>query len=906
MKILLTLALSMLCLLTPLAAQNTMPSLLDNANAGTEFVFSMPPCYNQGGNDNKIVVYVSSPYATEVKIEVPGRGIVKTQRTVPNDVIFFSLSPAEAQPFNKSPNQTAPSQDVYVGAAVVVTSKEPIVAYAVTRFQFTTDAIMLTPTSALGTEYVVGSMADMSAMYPGLNLPSEVTVAATADDTKVFFTLGGNALTTANNGMKAGQTRSYTLRKGDVVAISSVTAEGDVSGSYVRSTKPVSVVSGNQCANVPTSIRWCDYIVSAETPISAWSTRYHYPQLMERNQNSWMKIFAASNQTNVRRNGEDFGLIETGRGGVSGVGYLEGQAMDGEQQPIVFTADKPISIKVFNPGQELDNRTSDPYAIQLVPVDQYVNYVWFNAPGVAQQSFAQNWISLIYVVDDNGTLPGDLELGMVESGVIEWVRIVDVYGSEPGAIFPSIGDGKTWAEKRLALPDPSGVYAVRSASEPFTVYSYGADNYDTYGFRTGARMVDLVSDDTLPPHNEFQTSDGLLRSGRINDVAEQGDPSGLAAIRVIPETRENFTLEIDDFVPGTIDGVQWTASVQNAQNNGRVVLAMIDRRGNTELLELTYEPEKETNLDVTPEFDFGTTIEGEVKEATITIVNTSDSDPVVIESIELTDGAVGFELVGVPTLPYSLAAGGTLELTARWTAGEPGNFSDVLLISTVGKPVAGYTVLKAYTAPTGLTFVDRDFFRVEIGEVVYGTGWINNNGEVDANIIAIDDPTDDAFRIIRYSGDISSVPGSLESGGTGGVDFEFTPTEEREYTATVTVRYQFGQQPEQIGTINLIGEGFGSISNVAEVPNIFGASITAQPNPTSRFTTLNFELPTPQLVAVRVFDLRGNVVFKLPSQAFESGVNALELDLATLASGTYYCQLEARGAQTTLPILVRR
>ncbi len=906
MKMLLTLVLSMLCLSTPLAAQNTMPSLLDNANAGTEFVFSMPPCYEQGGNDNHIVIYVSSPYATEVKVEIPGRGVVKTQRTVPNDVIYFSLSPAEAQPFNKSPNQVAPAQDLYTGAAVIVTAKEPIVAYAVTRFQFTSDAIMLTPTSALGTEYVVGSMADMSSMYPGFNLPSEVTIAATAEDTRVFFTLGGNALTTANNAMKAGDTRSYTLNKGDVIAISSVTAEGDVSGSYVRSTKPVSVVSGNQCANVPTSIRWCDYIASAETPISAWSTSYHYPQLMERSQNSWMKIFAADDQTNVRRNGEPFGLIESGRGGVSGVGFLEGQALDGEQQPIVFTADKPISIKVFNPGQELDNRTSDPYAIQLVPVDQYVNYVWFNAPGVAQLSFAQNWVSLIYVVDDNGTLPDDLELGMVDGGVIEWVSIADVYGSAPGSIFPSIGDGKTWAEKRLALPDPSGVYTIRSASEPFTVYSYGAEDYNTYAFRTGARMIDLESVDALPPQNEWLASGGLLRSGRIIDVADQGDPSGLAAIRIIPETRENFKLEIDDFVPGTIDRVQWTASVQNASQNGRVVLAMIDRRGNTELLELTYAPEEETNLDVTREIDFGKTVEGDVKEAKITIVNTSDSDPVVIESIELTDGALGFELVGRPTLPYSLAAGGTLELTARWTAGETGNFSDILLIGTAGKPVAGYTVLKAYTAPTGLTFVDRDFFRIEIGETIYGTGWINNEGEVDADIIAIDDPTDDAFSIIRYTGAINSVPGTLDAGATGGVDFEFAPTEAREYTATVAVRYRFGQQPEQLGTIKLIGEGFGEPSDVAETPKIFGASISAQPNPTPRFTTLNFDLATPQRVAVRVFDLRGNVVFNMPSQACASGVNTLELDLAALASGTYYCRLEAGGARTTLAILVRR
>ena len=909
MKSLLTLLLMTLCVLTPMAAQNTMPSLLDNANAGTEFVFSMPPCYEQGGNDNHIVIYVSSPYETEVQVRVPGRGVVKTQRTVPNDVIFFRLSPAEAQPFNKSPNQVAPPQDIYTGAAVIVTSGAPIVAYAVTRFQFTSDAIMLTPTSAQGLEYVVGSMADMSGMYPGFNLPSEVTVAATANDTKVFFTLGGNAATKANNAMTPGQTRTYTINKGDVIAISSISTEGDMSGSYIRATKPVSVVSGNQCANVPTSIRWCDYIASAETPMAAWSNVYHYPQLMERSQNSWMKIFAAGDQTTIMRNGEPFGLIEKGKGGVSGVGFLDGQAMAGEQQPIVFTADNPISIKVFNPGQEIDNRTTDPYAVQLVPVDQYVNYVWFNAPGVAQLSFDKNWVSIIHVVDEDDKISDDLEMGVVKNGDIEWVRIADIFGSAPGAIFPSIGDGKTWAEKRIELPDASGAYAIRSAGEPFAAYSYGASNYDTYAFRTGARMIDLGSVDALPPQNEMVTAAGVRLSGRIHDVTDQGEPSGLAAIRVIPETLENFELDIDEFVPGTVENINWIAAVQNTVENGRVVLAMIDRRGNTELLEITYAPEEETNLDVTREIDFGTTIAGDVKEEAITIVNMSDSEPVVIELIELSDGTTGFDLVDLPDLPYSLAPVGgenTLRVTARWTAGDVGNFSDLLLITTAGKPTAGYTTLKAYSAVVGLTFTDRDFFRVEVGETLFGSGWITNNGEVEAKILAIDDPSDPAFRIIRFTGGLDAVPGVLAAGATGVIDCEFIPTEAREYTATVKVHYQFGAQPEKVGTITLTGEGFGEPSDVADAVDVFGASFTAQPNPTARFTTLNFNLTKPQSVTVSVYDLRGNAVFKMPARAFNAGPGSLELDLAGLASGTYYCRLDAGGAQTTLSILVRR
>ncbi len=892
---------------SPLTAQNNMPSLLDNANAGTEFYFSMPPAYEQGGNDNQIVIYVSSAYEANVKLSIPGRGVLKEKVTTPGDVIFFSLSPGEAQPFNKVPSQTAPAQEIYEDVAVHLTSNKPIIAYCVTRFSFTSDGAILMPNAALGTEYVIGSMADMTELFPSLNLPSEVTVTAIANNTTVWFTVGGTNKTKTTNGMGAGDTREFELNKGDVLAISTLNQGGDLSGSYVRSTKPVCVMSGNQCANVPIDNRWCDYIVSNEPPLHTWSKVYHFPQLSPREQNSWMKIVAAEDNTTVLRNGAAYGTLEFGKGGRATRGYLEGQAMDGEQQPIVFSADKPISVKFFNPGQELDGLTSDPFSIQITPVDQYVNFVWFCTPGVAQLSFSKNWLSIVHAADANDEVSEDLEIGWFVDGELKWRKVRDAFGSAPGGFFAPIGDGKSWAEKRIELPDPAGVYALRSFGDPFAAYSYGAQDYDTYGFRTGARMNDQTVSDTEPPQNVFVADRGPQQSGSIQD---QG--AGIAAVRPVPEEVVNMQVEVAEFLPGTKESVNWTASVVDPGQPAAAVIAVIDRRGNVSTFDVEYSVEDRAPVEITPvALEFGETIAADVVERVVTITNTQPAAQLTIVSIRLAAALPQFEIANLPALPFVLAPAGeegsSLDLTVRFTGDGVGEFQEQLEVTAAGEPVNATCDLNATTAASELSLAaTTDFGAVTVGLPSKRTVSFDIDSPVAAEILSVSAPDHAAFRIEGFSGALQSVPGTIGAGAAAGITFEFTPTTLEAYSATVDVEYTFGQQEPRITTLTLQGEGRGTTSSVDENPEILSPLITADPNPASLQTSLSFELLQPRTVAVTLYDLRGIAVLTVQPRLYDAGVNALELDLAGLSVGTYYCRLDAQDAVATLPILVRR
>jgi hypothetical protein len=65
------------------------------------------------------------------------------------------------------------------------------------------------------------------------------------------------------------------------------------------------------------------------------------------------------------------------------------------------------------------------------------------------------------------------------------------------------------------------------------------------------------------------------------------------------------------------------------------------------------------------------------------------------------------------------------------------------------------------------------------------------------------------------------------------------------------------------------------------------------PNPFNPTTTIRFTLPASQFVTLRVFDIVGNEVATLVDGRKSSGSHVVEFDGAGLASGIYFCRLEA-------------
>ena len=213
-----------------------LPKLLGGNNLGKEFWFTVPPCFeDEGGEANFVRVFVTSSVKTKVTIEIQGRGYLSVQYTVPNDVIMFTITPIQAQPYSKNGHDPYVKEQIYDSAGIHVYADKPVIVYAVVRYHYTSDGWMCIPVSSAGKEYIVsGYKVDpmFNAIW-GYKLPSTCGVVAPYDSTRVKFKMGGNESSKTAGGMKPGDSTEFVLNKGDVWMVSTNSDNGDLSGSKI-------------------------------------------------------------------------------------------------------------------------------------------------------------------------------------------------------------------------------------------------------------------------------------------------------------------------------------------------------------------------------------------------------------------------------------------------------------------------------------------------------------------------------------------------------------------------------------------------------------------------------------------------------------------------------------------------
>ena len=83
-----------------------------------------------------------------------------------------------------------------------------------------------------------------------------------------------------------------------------------------------------------------------------------------------------------------------------------------------------------------------------------------------------------------------------------------------------------------------------------------------------------------------------------------------------------------------------------------------------------------------------------------------------------------------------------------------------------------------------------------------------------------------------------------------------------------------------------------SVDGPSVVPLVF-ALHQNYPNPFNPSTTIRFSLPTPELVSLKIFDIRGRLVSVLADRKMPAGEYAIDFDARSLASGRYFYRLVA-------------
>ncbi|MEJ7727620.1 MAG: IgGFc-binding protein [Polyangiaceae bacterium] len=148
----------------------------------------------------------------------------------------------------------------------------PIYGIAVGCFSFSNDASLLLPSTALTNNYRVTAYKG----WPTANIGGYAAVTATADDTQVtVYTsstasvlAGGPVSNTGPNG-----TATFVIDAGDVVQLLSPPT-GDLSGTLIQSNKPVQVITGMPCTQMPEGVQACDHIEESVFPAETLGKHY--------------------------------------------------------------------------------------------------------------------------------------------------------------------------------------------------------------------------------------------------------------------------------------------------------------------------------------------------------------------------------------------------------------------------------------------------------------------------------------------------------------------------------------------------------------------------------------------------------------------------------------------------------
>lgn len=711
-----------------------LPKIMGATNMGTDFWLTIPPCYEVSTGNNFIKLFVAAKSATHVTLEVAGKKVKIEKDVQPNSYVEFNLTPSDGQCYLHKPDKTPPSEKVYKQNAINIYSDNPVIVYCAVRYLSISDGFLVLPVEILGNEYLASSYGDMGALYLG-NYPSEVGIVSPYNQNKVNFTMGGNTVSKTAGGLKPGESVTDTLNKGDVWMFSSFGYEGDLTGSRIKSSLPVAVVSGNFCTNIPTSNKYCDYTAEMDLPTYIWGKTYHIPIIYGRKYASIIRIFPKIPETTIYRDGAIVAKLPES-GGLLGKGWIEMRyvPMGESKRPVVFTADKPIGITLCNTGALEDGDpmpNSDPFTMALLPIESYSDSITLVTPGIKGGSgFEKNYLDVIYETDEDGEMPDDMMFGsLIENELVFEMLKVKFPSTDERFIYDI--NGRKFSIKNISLA-ASGMYSIKS-SKPFAVYSYGFNACDSYGFPSGLVSGNEENADRQKPVPSWTMEcTGSVIDGYVIDKPDiDFARSNISAI-YLGTGSFNYKLTTSKIESNLTKEAQWQIEVINKNLPSKAIVEFWDGSGNdTSIIIQNKMSALKIDRDIV---DFGNLYPDSVYYENIILSNNSN-EPIILTEIELKNSSSGFSTKEL-ALPITIEPGKYIETYIKFQSHAVGSYSDTLIIGDGCVSLYKARMTANIVEPV-IAVNDINFGNVLAGEQYIKTFTITNYSKIDIEITGL-------------------------------------------------------------------------------------------------------------------------------------------------------------------------
>jgi hypothetical protein len=356
------------------------------------------------------------------------------------------------------------------GAAYRLRSNRPVVVYQFsplpfqwvegdhTWFSASNDASLLLPANALGKDYRVASWP----VFEKISHPGLMAVTATEDNTTI--TVHSKARVEAGGAGAAideGSDATYVLEQGDVLEL--FTYSGDFTGSGVSADKPVQVIGGHFCTQVPMDKYACDRLEESMLPVATLGQSYHVsaPELpaLPDGKVQIVRFIAVEDSTAIELDPAGDGPYQLAAAG----DFLE---LPASAADYTVHSDKKLLVVQYMTAQSMGGLSGDPAMATAVPVEQYRTGYRFLTP----VDYDTSYVNVVAPASSTIKLDGQTITG-----------------------FSPVGSSDYHVKRVLIEDNETGKHVI-TGDEPFGISVYGYGKHTSYWYPGGLDLEPVVID----------------------------------------------------------------------------------------------------------------------------------------------------------------------------------------------------------------------------------------------------------------------------------------------------------------------------------------------------------------------------------------------------------------------------
>ncbi|MBS1904152.1 MAG: IgGFc-binding protein [Bacteroidetes bacterium] len=629
------------------------------------------------------------------------------------------------------------------------------------------------PTVGWGTSYVVAGY-EAYLLDPSIaDLPSEFIVVASQDNTNIQITPTWDIRQDGFPSVVAhpkGQTFNVTLNRGECMQFQSVTPnpgdDPDLTGTIVVGDKPVGMIGGSVCPNIPAPDPACDHVLDMMQPIRTWSNHYFSVPFRGRQYGGDLFLVVGTKPGQVIfRNGNQAAILTSAfdHFWIYDITEASEWTSDTAFQLVQYIE----SANHLAPSSQKKN-VGDPASVVVNPIDQFGSRIIFQIPqlggtlGNGEPDFT-NYVNFI--------LPASHESKTTMDG-----RQLNAIPGTSIKRFPFGASGWEAIQLSYTTAGAGGGNHVVASDTGVGVYLYGYTDYDSYAWAGALGIRSANSLDTLPP---IADTTGACFCAHISVRDDRTGDSKLNSIVI--DSAFNMTFNRD---ANFIDGVGTSQSyydicVTDSSQEAYVSVTSFDLAGNATTVVSTFKP---STVDFEPcPFVLSSPSVGVAVYGYDTLVNTgSFSDNAysfIGTNLKLLRGNQGFVIdsVGADGL---IPPGGKRIIKIKFTAPVATGVSDTIEIFD-GCQYARCTLLgSGGAAEFNVPPIHFDCIIPDSTGYLTKCQIINtSSGSIQVTSITLDDNVHFKFDPTLPGNSLPiTVPGTGTLGGVATVTFSCTPT----------------------------------------------------------------------------------------------------------------------------------